>query len=658
MLEADTLLLRRHGTTLPVPRRVFDLLAHLIQHRHRAVSRDSLILKLWARENVSYHQLAQVVLAARQLLDDSGSAQRWIRTVAGFGYHFVGTVDEVDIPDFTSSRQNEVPAPAAPALKVAEGDNLADGVTAKANVASSASRWAPRRYGQWCTSLAMLALTGTLIWRLALAAGPARTVESAAPPAQDALAVLRHQLQHGRLTEVREGLARLPEVQAMHPSATLLQIELNVQRGQLKRAQQRITTALLQAEGAGDRILQARLLNLRFTVHMRDGRPSAELLAIARRSARLLEPLGSAAAPPVALRAETAQVLGQALMFNGDPAGAQTALLQARELYKAAVLPQEVLSVDAKLARLWMRQGRLVEAEQLLQRVIKAQALHDRPLDQLFSLNTVTRIQIALLRWPEALASSDAAMRLLRDMPDSERRARTEEIRAWVLVGLGRLREAASLLEEGSRSGSLVPALYALAVDDSRNALQAATAAMTASKPVDPGDVLFEDTEGATLLWLAAARMQVRDGGTLPELPALAQPIVRAPQTQSGQIAKGLWLALYGAERDAQAALERAIADCRDVQHRYQLLWATEALIDLHLQRGDPAGAQSALNAIRGEDPGAFDGDYVANLLSLRINQALGGPAPSRSAAERVVHLAGERRLPVDFAQVDMLAAH
>lgn len=86
-------LLQRDGEALDVPRRVFDCLAYLIEHRTRAVGRDEPIEQVWHRSNVSDNQLAQTVLAARRLLDDDGVQQRPIRTVPGFGYHFMGPVD-------------------------------------------------------------------------------------------------------------------------------------------------------------------------------------------------------------------------------------------------------------------------------------------------------------------------------------------------------------------------------------------------------------------------------------------------------------------------------------------------------------------------------------------------------------------------------------
>lgn len=85
--------LLRDGALVSVPRRVFDCLAYLLEHRARAVSRDELIRQVWGRDNVSDNQLAQAILTARRLISDDGATQGLIRTVAGFGYHWVGAVE-------------------------------------------------------------------------------------------------------------------------------------------------------------------------------------------------------------------------------------------------------------------------------------------------------------------------------------------------------------------------------------------------------------------------------------------------------------------------------------------------------------------------------------------------------------------------------------
>jgi len=113
-LDPVARLLQRDGLPLDVPRRVFDVLAYLMEHRARAVGRDELIERVWRRSNVSDNQLAQTVLAARRLLDDDGVQQRWIRTVPGFGYHFIGPVEiEADLAPDLAAQAKAAPAPDA-----------------------------------------------------------------------------------------------------------------------------------------------------------------------------------------------------------------------------------------------------------------------------------------------------------------------------------------------------------------------------------------------------------------------------------------------------------------------------------------------------------------------------------------------------------------
>ena len=96
VLAPASRLLARGDEVLDVPKRVFNLMVYLMEHRERAVSRDELINQVWGRDNVSDNQLGQTVLLARRLLDDDGAKQRLIRTVSGFGYHWVGPVECVD----------------------------------------------------------------------------------------------------------------------------------------------------------------------------------------------------------------------------------------------------------------------------------------------------------------------------------------------------------------------------------------------------------------------------------------------------------------------------------------------------------------------------------------------------------------------------------
>lgn len=98
--ELDTRLftLRCQGQTRQVEPQVFDLLAYLLQHRHRIVPRQELLDALWAGKVVSESALSSCIKAARQAIGDSGMAQACIATIPRRGYRFVATATEHEPP--------------------------------------------------------------------------------------------------------------------------------------------------------------------------------------------------------------------------------------------------------------------------------------------------------------------------------------------------------------------------------------------------------------------------------------------------------------------------------------------------------------------------------------------------------------------------------
>ncbi len=69
--------LRKDGEPCPLEPQVFALLAYLIEHRERFVSKDEIFEKLWDGRVVTDSALASRVKSARKALGDSGKAQRF-----------------------------------------------------------------------------------------------------------------------------------------------------------------------------------------------------------------------------------------------------------------------------------------------------------------------------------------------------------------------------------------------------------------------------------------------------------------------------------------------------------------------------------------------------------------------------------------------------
>ena len=91
-LQTDLFELRRNGDLCPMEPQVFTVLAYLVEHHDRVVSKTELIDHVWHDRFISEAALTSRLMAARKVLGDSGQEQRYIKTVHGRGYRFVADV--------------------------------------------------------------------------------------------------------------------------------------------------------------------------------------------------------------------------------------------------------------------------------------------------------------------------------------------------------------------------------------------------------------------------------------------------------------------------------------------------------------------------------------------------------------------------------------
>ncbi len=87
--------LRAGGEGVALEPQVFALLALLVEHRERLVSKDELVEKVWDGRIVSESAIASRIKSARKALGDDGRAQRFIRTIHGRGFRFVAEAEVV-----------------------------------------------------------------------------------------------------------------------------------------------------------------------------------------------------------------------------------------------------------------------------------------------------------------------------------------------------------------------------------------------------------------------------------------------------------------------------------------------------------------------------------------------------------------------------------
>ena len=82
------------GNLIPLGPQVFNVLAYLVAHRDRVVSRDELFARLWPDQFVTDDALGRCIRAARRALEDRPEAPRYITTTRGRGYRFIAPVQE------------------------------------------------------------------------------------------------------------------------------------------------------------------------------------------------------------------------------------------------------------------------------------------------------------------------------------------------------------------------------------------------------------------------------------------------------------------------------------------------------------------------------------------------------------------------------------
>jgi DNA-binding winged helix-turn-helix (wHTH) protein len=91
-LDSATRQLLSKGNEIHVSPKAFELLHVLLENGSRAVSKAELQERLWPTTFVEETNLAGLVAEIRRALHDPAANPRFVRTVYGFGYRFVGEV--------------------------------------------------------------------------------------------------------------------------------------------------------------------------------------------------------------------------------------------------------------------------------------------------------------------------------------------------------------------------------------------------------------------------------------------------------------------------------------------------------------------------------------------------------------------------------------
>ncbi|APR85162.1 transcriptional regulator [Minicystis rosea] len=110
-LDTESFALRRGAEAVALQRRVFDLIAYLVSHADRLITKEELFERVWGGVAVSEASLAQAVKHARRALGDDADNPSFIITVRGRGYRFAIPVTRDDARPASTTPSAESPAP-------------------------------------------------------------------------------------------------------------------------------------------------------------------------------------------------------------------------------------------------------------------------------------------------------------------------------------------------------------------------------------------------------------------------------------------------------------------------------------------------------------------------------------------------------------------
>ena len=91
-LDTQDKLLFRGSEPVALGRRAIALLRALVERPGMVVSKDALITAAWPDQAVEESNLSVQIAAIRRVLGEAPGGDRWIETMPGRGYRFVGPV--------------------------------------------------------------------------------------------------------------------------------------------------------------------------------------------------------------------------------------------------------------------------------------------------------------------------------------------------------------------------------------------------------------------------------------------------------------------------------------------------------------------------------------------------------------------------------------
>jgi pimeloyl-ACP methyl ester carboxylesterase/DNA-binding winged helix-turn-helix (wHTH) protein len=151
-VDTDRLELRQVGVRVSLQPQAFDLLAYLVQHHDRAVTKDELVAHLWPEKFISDAALNTQVMSVRHALGDSGKSQRFIETLHRRGYRFIEPVRTgVAAPELVERTPPSAVDQRVSFCRAADGARIAYAVSGEGPPIVKAANWLTHLEYDWAS---------------------------------------------------------------------------------------------------------------------------------------------------------------------------------------------------------------------------------------------------------------------------------------------------------------------------------------------------------------------------------------------------------------------------------------------------------------------------------------------------------------------------
>jgi DNA-binding winged helix-turn-helix (wHTH) protein len=190
------------GQALSLQPKVFDLLAYLVEHAGRVVSKEELLAKLWPEVHVSEASLQRAVSVLRKTLRE-GQLEHALKSFAGHGYRF--SFDQPDLAPLLPAAQA---SPGAAALEARAAAGERDWSTVVARLSAHSAELSPQDYALWAFAQECLGQPAEALPLLRQAVERFEATLQPAAAAQCATTLAKIHLERGEPAVARGWLAR------------------------------------------------------------------------------------------------------------------------------------------------------------------------------------------------------------------------------------------------------------------------------------------------------------------------------------------------------------------------------------------------------------------------------------------------------------------